>query len=86
MSIDYVEITGVYSNIRELYRKVTLKSVINRFLHPVADPTYIYQYLEQRLQNISHFNNKPVGVDITPCGDGVEVAVLVVDAYREEVW
>jgi RimJ/RimL family protein N-acetyltransferase len=85
MNIDYVEITGVYSNIRELYRKITLESVIYRFLHPVADPTYIYQYLWSRgcRTFLIYFNNKPVGVvDITPCGDGVEVAILVIDAYQ----
>jgi Acetyltransferase (GNAT) family. len=85
VSIDYVEITGVYSNIRELYRKVTLESVIYRFLHPVADPTYIYQYLWSKgcRTFLIYFNNKPVGiVDITPCGDSVEVAILVIDAYQ----
>jgi GNAT superfamily N-acetyltransferase len=39
--------------------------------------------LEQVATFLIHFNNKPVGiVDITPCGDGVEVAVLVIDAYQ----
>lgn len=85
MAIDYVEITGVYSKIQELYKKTTLDSIIYRFLHPVADPAYVYRYLWSRgcRSFLIYYINKPVGVvDITPCGDGAEVAVLIIDMYQ----
>ncbi len=85
MAIDYVEIIGVYSKIQELYKKTTLDSIIYRFLHPVADPAYVYRYLWSRgcRSFLIYYNNKPVGVvDITPCGDGAEVAILIIDVYQ----
>ena len=85
MDIDYVDITGVYSLVEELYRKTTLETITYRFLHPVADVTHIYRYLWSRgcRSFLIYYNNKPVGIiDITPCGNGVEVAVLVIDSYQ----
>ena len=85
MSIDYVEITGVYSKIQELYKKATLDSINYRFLHPIADPAYVYRYLWSRgcRSFLIYYINKPVGVvDVTPCGDGAEVAILVIDTYQ----
>ncbi|MEM1598117.1 MAG: GNAT family N-acetyltransferase [Pyrobaculum sp.] len=83
--IDYVEITGVYSKIVEFYKKVTLESIIYRFLHPVGDITYMYKYLWGRgcRSFLIYLDNKPVGtLDITPCGEGVEVAILIADQYQ----
>jgi Acetyltransferase (GNAT) family. len=85
VSIDYVEMTGVYSKIQELYKKTTQDNITHRFLHPVADPTYVYRYLWGRgcRSFFIYYNNKPVGVvDVTPCGDGAEVAILIIDAYQ----
>jgi len=42
VSIDYVDMTGVYSKIQELYKNTTPDSITHRFLHPVADLTYVY--------------------------------------------
>ena len=87
VSIDYVDMTGVYSKIQELYMKTTQDNIIHRFLHPVADPTYVYRYLWGRSCRsfFIYYDNKPVGVvDVTPCGDGAEVAILIIDAYQAE--
>jgi len=42
VSIGYVDMTGVYSKIQELYKNTTPDSITQRFLHPVADLTYVY--------------------------------------------
>jgi GNAT superfamily N-acetyltransferase len=84
VDIDYVEITGVYSKIQEFYRSASLDSVIYRFLHP-ADPVYIYRYLWSRgcKTFLVYHRNKAVGVvDVTPCGEGVEVAIVIAEAYQ----
>jgi RimJ/RimL family protein N-acetyltransferase len=85
VDIDYVEITGVYSKIQEFYRAVSLNSVTYRFLHPVADPVYIYRYLWSRgcKTFLIYHGNKAVGViDVTPCGEGAEVAIVIADAHQ----
>jgi len=84
VSIGYVDMTGVYSKIQELYKNSTPDSITQRFLHPVADPTYVYRLWGRCCRSFFiYYDNKAVGfVDVTPCGDGVEVAILIIDAYK----
>ncbi|WP_181933298.1 GNAT family N-acetyltransferase [Pyrobaculum aerophilum] len=85
VSIDYVEITGVYSKVQEFYRRLSLNSIIYRFLHPIADPLYVYKYLWSHgcMSFLIYYENKDVGLlDITPCGEGAEVAIVIADAYQ----
>ena len=55
MAIDYVEITGVYSKIQELYKKTTLDSIIYRLSTSRRGPRLRLSIpLEQRLPLVPH--------------------------------
>jgi len=83
--LDYVEITGVYSVVGEFYKQVSQESMRHRFLHLVSDISYVYKYLWSRgcQTFLVYKDNKSVGiVDVTPCGDGVEVAIVIADRHQ----
>ncbi|MEM1889970.1 MAG: GNAT family N-acetyltransferase [Pyrobaculum sp.] len=86
MWIDYVEVTGWASAVEKFYGYVSSRSILYRFLSPVADVKSMYRDMWSRGCRTwaVYIDNKLVAlVDICQGRECVEAAVVVADRFQK---